>query len=139
MLKYKQKILLLMLLIIVYTFIYSFLDNTHFEGINPVQDRLKEEHIEEKANELTGNYGKEFYENNVIVDKNEIEKTTEKEVEVEKRKIESPSITQHIFDRFYFSMITACLLGYGDIYPSTNVLKFIVSTQSFITLCLILY
>ena len=143
MLKYKQKILALIMLVIFYTIIYSFLDNTHFEGINPVQDKLKEDKVEEKKDELignTGNYGREYYENNkVLVEKKNLEKTTEKEVNEEKEKLERPSILQHIFDRFYFSMITACLLGYGDIHPSTNILKMIVASQSFITLCLILY
>ena len=143
MLKYKQKILALIILVIFYTIIYSFLDNTHFEGINPVQDKLKEEKVEEKKDELIGkigDYGREYYENNqVLLEKKNLEKTTEKEVDDEKEKLERPSILQHIFDRFYFSMITACLLGYGDIHPSTNILKLIVASQSFITLCLILY
>ena len=143
MLKYKQKILALLILVIFYTIIYSFLDNIHFEGINPVQDKLKEDKVEEKKDELignAGNYGREYYENNkVLVEKKNLEKTTEKEVNEEKEKLERPSILQHIFDRFYFSMITACLLGYGDIHPSTNILKMIVASQSFITLCLILY
>ena len=143
MLKYKQKILALIILVIFYTIIYSFLDNTHFEGINPVKDKLKEEKVEEKKDELIGkigDYGREYYENNqVLLEKKNLEKTTEKEVDDEKEKLERPSILQHIFDRFYFSMITACLLGYGDIHPSTNILKLIVASQSFITLCLILY
>ena len=143
MLNYKQKILALLILVMFYTIIYSFLDNTHFEGINPVQDKLKEDKVEEKKDELignAGNYGREYYENNkVLVEKKNLEKTTEKEVNEEKEKLERPSILQHIFDRFYFSMITACLLGYGDIHPSTNILKMIVASQSFITLCLILY
>ena len=49
------------------------------------------------------------------------------------------SILQRVFDRFYFSIQNATLLGYGDIYPVTNVLKTIVIFQSLFTVALIVY
>lgn len=49
-----------------------------------------------------------------------------------------PSFAQRLFNRFYFSVITGCLLGYGDIYPVTNISKTLSLTQSLITVMLIL-
>jgi len=48
-------------------------------------------------------------------------------------------IFQRYLDSLYFSIITSCLLGYGDIYPITNLSKILVSIQGLITLSLILY
>ena len=73
--------------------------------------------------------------------KNELEgkQNIEKVVQTEEDKIETPSSIQKYFDRLYFSIITACLLGYGDIYPTTNVAKILTAIQSLLTVCLILY
>ena len=49
------------------------------------------------------------------------------------------SIFQRFFDRLYFSIITGCLLGYGDIYPLTNLCKFFVMLQSLLTIIIIVY
>jgi hypothetical protein len=40
--KYLIKISSLFVSIIFFAMIYSLLDNSHFEGINPIQDKLKE-------------------------------------------------------------------------------------------------
>ena len=44
-------------------------------------------------------------------------------VKYDENKIENPNVSPRLFDRIYFSTITACLLGYGDIYPATNMTK----------------
>lgn len=49
------------------------------------------------------------------------------------------SISQRLFDRTYFSFTTATLLGYGDIYPVTNICKIVVMIQAFITVGLIVF
>ena len=53
-------------------------------------------------------------------------------------KIET-SLTQKLFDRLYFSVQNATLLGYGDIYPVSNLSKTVVIFQSLLTISLILY
>ena len=72
-------------------------------------------------------------------DKRKVTEDIEKVVKNEEDKIERPSSIQNFFDRLYFSIITACLLGYGDIYPATNTTKTLSAIQSLLTVCLILY
>ena len=128
--------------------IYSLLDNSHFEGINPIQDKLKEQEIEEKTDEINQEVLFEpFYSpllsqidsENEEETQEEIKENVKKVVEDDEQKLKSGSFYQNFFDKLYFSVITACLVGYGDIYPSTNVVKIIVSIQTLTTLSLILY
>ena len=44
---------------------------------------------------------------------------------------------EYIFNRLYFSVVTGCLLGYGDIYPETLRLKGFVALQALTTLIII--
>ena len=146
--KYLIKISSLFVSIILFAMIYSLLDNSHFEGINPIQDKLKEKEIEEKTDEINQEVSFEpFY--SPILSQNEeetqeetqeeIKENVKKVVEEDEQKLKSGSFYQNFFDKLYFSVITACLVGYGDIYPSTNTVKIIVSIQTLMTLSLILY
>ena len=147
--KYFYKLLLLFISILLFAILYSFLDNSHFEGLNPIQDKLKEQEIEEKTEEIKDETEAEnkikveaFYtltENKIEEPEEEIQENVEKVAEEEKKKLKTDSFSQNFFDKLYFSIITACLVGYGDIYPSTNLLKSIVSIQTLTTLSLILY
>lgn len=145
--RYIIKISSLLALTIFFTFIYSFLDNSHFAGLNPIEDKLKENEIEEKTDEIIQETSSPMVESFFVFnhdDKNkdepeeEIRDNIEKVAEEDKEKLKDDSFQQKFFDRLYFSIITACLVGYGDIYPSTNTLKTIVSFQTLTTLCLIL-
>ena len=76
----------------------------------------------------------------VIKKIDKVAEDTEKEIDEEElvpEKIETSNI-QKLFDRLYFSIITSTLLGYGDIYPITNISKMIVMTQSLLTISLII-
>ena len=59
--KYIVKLSILLFLIIIFTFLYSVLDNSHFAGLNPIEDKLKENEIEEKTNELIQETNKEGF------------------------------------------------------------------------------
>ena len=147
--RYLFKIKCLFILTILFAIIYSFLDNSHFEGLNPIQDKLKEQEIEEKTEEIIEETQAEninkietFYsviDSNTDEPEEEIQENVEKVVEEDKNKLKKGSFQQNFSDKLYFSIITACLVGYGDIYPSTNLLKMLVSVQTLTTLCLILY
>ena len=50
-----------------------------------------------------------------------------------------PSISMKFFNRFYFSINTGCLLGYGDVYPVSSSAKILAMIQAMITILLILY
>lgn len=126
--KYHIKIIGLAILILFFSVIYLFLGDSNFQGINPLQDKIKDDIVEKEVAE-----GFQSYE------KQKVEKDIQKIVKDDEKKIENPNVSQRLFDRVYFSTITACLLGYGDIYPATNMTKFLSAMQSFCTVCLILY
>jgi hypothetical protein len=126
--KYHIKIIGLVLLILMFTLFYLLLNDTHFQGINPLQDKIKDAIVEKEANEPFQS-----------IEKQQVKQDIEQVVKEDERKIEQPRLIQRFFDRIYFSTITACLLGYGDIYPATNTMKFLTALQSFCTVCLILY
>lgn len=132
--KYHLKIIGLFGLIIIFSILYSFLDTSHFQGINPLQDKIKDKIVKRETDDVI----KESFEY-IDKDKSEIKKNIEKVVQEEEERIETPSLMQNYFDRLYFSIITACLLGYGDIYPTTNITKTLTAIQSLLTVCLILY
>ena len=129
--KFHQKIIGLILIIVSFSIIYLLLDSSHFQGIKPLQDKIKDKIVEEEINN-----GIEQYQN---YQKQQLEKNVKQVVKDDENKIDNPSSLQLLFDRLYFSTITACLLGYGDIYPATNTTKFLAAFQSFLTVCLILY
>ena len=60
----------------------------------------------------------------------------EKEL-VDEKMIITPG--KKFFNRLYFSICTGTLLGYGDIYPITNLCKSVVMIQTLITISLIIY
>lgn len=132
--KYHIKIAGLIVLILVFSLFYLTLDSTHFQGINPVQDQVKDDIVEKKSKKVS----QEPFEYKQPATQ-ELKYNIEQVVKEEEDKIEKPTIQQNFFDRFYFSTITACLLGYGDIYPTSNLAKFLSALQSFLTVCLILY
>ena len=132
--KYHLKIIGLFVLIFLFSILYSFLDSTHFQGINPLQDKIKDKIVKRETDDVI----KESFQY-LDQDKRKVTEDIEKVVKNEEDKIERPSSIQNFFDRLYFSIITACLLGYGDIYPATNTTKTLSAIQSLLTVCLILY
>ena len=44
---------------------------------------------------------------------------------------------ENYFNRLYFSIVTGCLLGYGDIYPESIRLKALVTVQALLTIIII--
>lgn len=127
--RYRNKLMYLIITIFIFSFIYSFINPVNFYGMNKIQDQIKDDLIEDKARES-------FY---VETKKEKVERDVEKIVEEEGKRIKEQSFTQKYLDCLYFSIITSCLLGYGDIYPITNISKILVSIQALVTLSLILY
>jgi len=101
----------------------------HFHGLNKIQDKIKDDLIEDEVNES-------FY---TPYNKEKVKHDVKEIVSNEEDKIYKPNYLQRYLDSLYFSIITSCLLGYGDIYPITNISKILVSIQALITLSLILY
>jgi hypothetical protein len=149
----------LLVSVVVFSLVYTLLDDEHFNGVNVVKEQIKEDAIKKKLDITTGernvranenfvgyvNKSEDFLgmmkkakvEKTIDEAKKEVEKTVEEE-ELQPENIDIP-ITQRMFDRTYFSFTTATLLGYGDIYPVTNICKIIVMLQAFITVGLIVF
>lgn len=151
----KTKIYILLLIMLIFSVIYTFLDDTHFEGVNKYKEIIKEEIIKKKAQkEIKENYqninntfDQTLFNNNKKenINKKEIvidETTKETEQDVEKNELNpekvKPSLINKYLNRLYFSIVTGCLLGYGDIYPVSNISKFLCVCQGVTTVCLII-
>lgn len=147
----KTKIFLLFIFIIFFSLIYMFLDDKHFSGVNFIKETIKKQAIEKEIEKKTKEgpiINESFFQfeevgkiDDVDVEK-EIDKASkevDKEIKEEDLTVENieTSNLQKLFDRFYFSIITSSLLGYGDIFPITNISKSIVMIQSFLTISLI--
>ena len=155
---YKQinttKIYILLLIMFIFSIIYTFLDDTHFEGVNKYKEIIKEEIIKKKANkEIIENFKdiNNTFDNSLINNNNNnnskketiIDETTkETEADVEKNELNpekvKPTLSNKYFNRLYFSIVTGCLLGYGDIYPVSNISKLLCVCQGVTTVCLII-
>ena len=146
-----QKIYTLLVAILVFSVVYFLFDDNHFSGVNIIKEIIKKEvikkEVEDKMNENYEGIEKfeETYKSNIIKDINVKQKlgaATKKvtdeveEQELTPDKIDTP-FYQRFFDRFYFSMVTSTLLGYGDIYPTTNICNTVVMLQSLVTVMVI--
>lgn len=125
--KYHNKIIYLLSSALFFSFLYSFMNPVNFYGMNKIQDKIKDDLIETESKEP-------FYS-----PYNKVKRDVQDIVSKESEKIKEQNFFQRYLDCLYFSIITSCLLGYGDIYPITNISKVFVSIQGFITLALILY
>jgi hypothetical protein len=145
------KIYILVISIFLFSFLYSFLDDSNFSGLNTIQELLKEEIIKQEVGLQIQNKGSllESMQNLEGLQENKKElnaftKAAKKvEEDVKKNEIQidkiKPPFWQKYFNRLYFSVSTGCLLGYGDIYPISNIGKTISMIQSIITIALIVY
>ena len=143
------KLFILSIFIVFFSILYMFLDDKHFSGVNVVKETIKEEVIKKKLEKKVQEMPSQVdtftsLTNNTIQTDVEHEldkaaKTVEQEVKEDDLTVEKIETTtfQRLFDRLYFSIITSTLLGYGDIYPVTNISKTIVMAQSLATVSLI--
>ena len=87
------------------------------------------------------NYTKQFEDIKRDVAIEDAAKYITKEVDIDDLKEDkiNISILQRYFNRIYFSINTSCLLGYGDIYPISNISKCLTMIQSLLTISIIVY
>lgn len=136
-----NKISILIFGMFFFSLIYMLLEDSHFAGVNKFKEIVKEEVIKDKAKkEIQENFtGLNYMNKEEIIDN--VAKETEKEAveeELNPEKVE-PSLINKYFNRLYFAIITGCLLGYGDIYPVSNLSKLICGVQGLFTVALIIY
>ncbi len=133
---------LLMLQIVLFSVLYLFLDDSHFSGINTLEEMIRTELIQRKIDPIIEKEVAENFENSENPEK-EIEKTAEKITKnLEKNEvIESltkPSLFDKFFKRLYFSFVTGTTLGYGDIFPNSTICKTITIIQLVTTILLLI-
>ncbi len=133
---------LLMLQIVLFSVLYLFLDDSHFSGINTLEEMIRTELIQKKIDPIIEKEVAENFENSENPEK-EIEKTAEKITKnLEKTEvIESltkPSLFEKFFKRLYFSFVTGTTLGYGDIFPNSTICKTITIIQLVTTILLLI-
>lgn len=157
------KVYILLIIIVTFSFLYLLLDDSHFSGLNTIQEMIREEVLKRKIEEkvernvntnIKDNLQPEtpkIFENfttiepmKTIIKDKVIDKETKqanKKVENEEITIEKirPPIWQKYFNRLYFSVSSGCLLGYGDVYPKSNIAKLFSMLQALITVSLIVY
>ena len=151
------KVNTLLVSVILFSILYTILDDKHFSGVNVIKEKIKDEVIKKKLETKVKNteapasesfIGKSVENYYGLMKEAELEKTidetkekVEEEVEEEELVPENieQSLGQRLFNRTYFSFTTFTLLGFGDIYPVTNICKFVVMIQAFITVGLIVF
>tara|TARA_B100000427_G_scaffold253440_1_gene216838 strand:- start:277 stop:675 length:399 start_codon:yes stop_codon:yes gene_type:complete len=131
-----------MLQIVLFSVLYLFLDDSHFSGINTLEEMIRTELIQRKIDPIIEKEVAENFENSENPEK-EIEKTAEKITKnLEKNEvIESltkPSLFDQFFKRLYFSFVTGTTLGYGDIFPNSTICKTITIIQLVTTILLLI-
>ena len=81
---------------------------------------------------------------NKVIEEQVIDKATkESEAETNSEDLDptkvDPSLFTKYLNRLYFAVVTGCLLGYGDIFPVSNISKTLAALQGLLTVSLIIY
>jgi len=156
-----SRVLSLIVSIILFAFVYFFLDDSHFSGINALNEAIREEILKRNATrqlkeefipkikENFGNSGNSG--NSGIIDASIVNKKEEREIkkstldiktqlkDVELEKAIKPSMFQKFLDRLYLSAVTGTTVGYGDIYPRTNMCRMIVMLQLILSISIVFF
>ena len=136
------KLYTLFLSIALFSVIYLFFDDDNFSGVNYVKEKVKEEVLKKKVEKnIQKETDKEPFSNVDDLDTKINETVKQAKDDVEQKELidekMNVSLGQKFFNRVYFSISTGTLLGYGDIYPITNLCKIVVMCQTLITISLI--
>ena len=159
------KLFILVIISIFFSFIYFFIPDSEFGGINKFQELVRDELIKKKVEKkLKGNQNIENFQNYLVnYNQNiqigniqeetdalqELDPSTEKQLDIKtlettklikenEFKTSKYSSSQKFLDRLYFAFVTGTTLGYGDVYPTSNRTKLLAVTQLLITVSLIL-
>ena len=149
------KIKLLIMSILIFTVLYSYLDDANFRGLNIIEDQLEDKLAENKLKEdikdIEDFYSKEVkqlekikkiheedYNKKSKADVEKIKKIKQVDDTVKEKTLLQPFYVRY-FDRLYFAICTGCLLGYGDIYPYTIICKLLAIIQALLTVSIIVY
>ena len=151
MVKNYNRIILILSSMLVFSILYLLVPDDEFSGVNNISEMIKRELLKEKIKkdiklksgviETFTDLGTNKY-NHVYKLKSD---TLEENVERIESQVEDEytpenvqkSVFEQYFSRLYFSIVTGCLLGYGDVYPTSIRAKCIAMIQSLITIIII--
>ena len=142
-----HKLILLLSQIMFFSFIYMFLDDSHFSGINTLEEMIKTEILQKKITPVLS--AREEFKNTPpqvkqkLDELKKIEKKTKEIVQdIENENVveslTKPTLFQKFFKRMYFSFVTGTTLGYGDIFPYSYVCKSLTIIQLITSILLII-
>lgn len=149
--KNYNRIILILSSMLVFSILYLLVPDDEFSGVNNISEMIKRELLKEKIKkdiklksgviETFTDLGTNKY-NHVYKLKSD---TLEENVERIESQVEDEytpenvqkSVFEQYFSRLYFSIVTGCLLGYGDVYPTSIRAKCIAMIQSLITIIII--
>ena len=136
----SHKLVLLVLEVILFSFLYYFMSDEEFGGINVVQELIREEIVKRHIEDDIEGFQTQFK------SQQQLDSRSQQALEQQSQRVEQDTRQQikevvrapwwqDYFNRLYFSGVTGTTLGYGDIYPISNRCKVIVLLQ----LCATLY
>jgi len=140
-----NKLILLILSFFIFAFIYLvFCDDSEFGGINLLQDQLKKELVTKYVEKVKKQEISEYAEEKIAdkIKKGDVnpekDKALKHVVDPEAKNVDTEvtekSTFQKFYDRFYFTVMTGTTIGYGDIYPISNKVKFLTMIQVMTTI-----
>lgn len=140
-----NKVILLVLSFFVFAFMYLFFcHDAEFGGINLLQDQLKKElvtkYVEKVKKQEISPYAEKkiatkIKEGDVNPEKDKaLKNVVDPEAKNVDKQITEKKLFQKFYDRFYFSVMTGTTIGYGDIYPISNKVKFFTMVQVMTTI-----
>ena len=127
-----NKFILLLLQIVFFCFVYMFLNDSHFSGINTLEEMIRKEVLQRKIDPIIEKTdpGVENFEvsNKKIKEKTKAIKTQLNNQDVLEN-MTTPTFFDSFFKRLYFSFVTGTTLGYGDIFPNSTICKTLTILQ----------
>ena len=153
---FHKKLTVLIISFVFFSILYMVLDDNHFSGVNFIKDTIKKEVIKKKIKSelqetataapieyfsVSNQFQRHTDKVKTDIAIEDVTKNVTQDVANDDLKEEKINVSpfQRLFDRAYFSMNTSCLLGYGDIFPISNIAKLISMIQSLVTVSIIVF
>lgn len=141
----RFKLGIIFLQIILFSLLYMFIDDSHFSGINRLEEMIKDEIIQRKIKPHIKIPDEGFttkQKQNSDEAKEIKEKAAEIKIDFEEEEViknlAKSSIWNKFFNRLYFSFVTGSSLGYGDVVPSSNICRALTMFQLILSIVIVL-
>lgn len=147
----KHKVIIILISMFTFSILYLLLPDEDFSGVNNISELIKRELLKDKVRtdikknvnliEGLNTLSNTVYKNSIQLDSDALIDDVEKIEHIVEDEYNTENINKSLFEqyfsRIYFSIITGCLLGYGDVYPISIRAKFIAMMQALFTIIVI--